>query len=375
MSKSRGTFISARAYLDQLDPAFLRYYYCCKINNTTDDVDLNLADFAQRVNSDLVGKITNLASRGAQMLQKRLGGKTGALDAKGAALLADFRAKAPEIAALYEARKFSQIPVEICHLADAANEYFDAAQPWNTIKTDPEATRQTLTSILALFRVLAIYLKPVLPEYAAKAERLLGDAPWTWDSIADSIENREIAPYEYLAARVDPEAVERMVEASKIAAPLAPGARGFAPAPAPSPAPPVPPPPPFSYGRGFAPAPDSAPPVPPLKPQIGIAAFEPLDLRVALVEKAEPVEGSDKLVRFALDLGPLGKRTIFSGIRAAYPDPSVLDGTRLVVLANLKPREMRFGVSEGMILSAGAAPPDFRVLAPAGDALPGDPIG
>ena len=215
MSKSRGTFISARTYLDHLDPAFLRYYYCCKLNHTTDDVDLNLSDFAQRVNSDLVGKITNLASRGAQMLQKKLDGRAGKMDAQGRAIWEAARAKSDEIAALYEGRKFSQIPVEVCKIADAANEYFDAAAPWNLIKTDPEAARCVLTSVLNIFRLIAIYLKPVLPVYAEKAERLFGEENWTWQSLDLAIEDHPIAPYEYLAVRVEQANVDKMVEASK----------------------------------------------------------------------------------------------------------------------------------------------------------------
>ena len=370
MSKSRGTFISARTYLDHLDPAHLRYYYCCKLNHTTDDVDLNLADFAQRVNSDVVGKITNLASRGAQMLHKNLGGRLGRLDEKGAALLADFRVKADDIAAFYEARKFSQIPVEVCRLADIANEYFDAAQPWKTVKTDPEATRQTLTTILNLFRILAIYLKPVLPDYAAKVERLFGEAPYDWRSLAATLEDRDIAPYEYLATRVLPEAVEKMVEASKPAGSAGEagstgntentGSTGSTDAPA---------------GNAPPPATPAAVSAPPLKPAIDLSAFDACDLRAALVEKAEPVEGSDKLIRLSLDLGPLGKRTIFSGIRASYPDPSVLDGKTLIIIANLKPRKMRFGISEGMVLSAGSDSSNYRVLTPDGAAAPGDAVG
>ena len=342
MSKSRGTFINARTYLEHLDPAYLRYYYACKINNTTDDVDLNLDDFALRVNSDLVGKITNLASRGAQMLHKSLDGRLGEMDAKGRALLQEFLARAETIAGHYEARRFSQVPVEVCHLADAANEYFDAAQPWKTVKTDPETTRKTLTSILNLFRILAIYLQPVLPRYAEKVAKLFGDEPYTWDSLQTTLENRAIAPYEYLAVRVLPEQVVAMVEKSRVAPPADKQA--------------------------------IEKPAPPLKTEIDIAAFGDIDLRVARVEKAEPVEGSDKLIRLAIDLGPLGKRTIFSGIRASYPDPSALDGSLIVIVANLKPRKMRFGLSEGMVLSAGFDHDKLRVIAPAGGGNPGDPI-
>ena len=343
MSKSRGTFISARTYLDNLDPAHLRYYYACKINNTTDDVDLNFDDFTLRVNSDLVGKITNLASRGAQMLNKKLDSKMGDMDDEGRAIVAEFRSRAQTIADHYEARRFSQVPVEVCRLADLANEYFDRKEPWKTIKTDPEATRQVLTSILNMFRLLTIYLTPILPRYSEKVAVLFGEYAYSWRSLDTDLENREISNYEYLAVRVLPEKVEAMVEASKVAAPN-PQA--------------------------------TAEPVEPLKPEVDIEQFAALDLRVALVENASTVEGSDKLIQLSLDLGALGKRNIFSGIRASYPDPSVLNGKQIVIIANLKPRKMRFGISEGMVLSAGGADhSQLCVLVPAGDAKPGDAIG
>ena len=343
MSKSRGTFISARTYLDNLDPAHLRYYYACKINNTTDDVDLNFDDFTLRVNSDLVGKITNLASRGAQMLNKKLDSKMGDMDDEGRAIVAEFRSCAQTIADHYEERRFSQVPVEVCRLADLANEYFDRKEPWKTIKTDPEATRQVLTSILNMFRLLTIYLTPILPRYSEKVAVLFGEYAYSWKSLDTDLENREISNYEYLAVRVLPEKVEAMVEASKVAAPN-PQA--------------------------------TAEPVEPLKPEVDIEQFAALDLRVALVENASTVEGSDKLIQLSLDLGALGKRNIFSGIRASYPDPSVLNGKQIVIIANLKPRKMRFGISEGMVLSAGGAGhSQLCVLVPAGDAKPGDAIG
>ena len=343
MSKSRGTFISARTYLDNLDPAHLRYYYACKINNTTDDVDLNFDDFTLRVNSDLVGKITNLASRGAQMLNKKLDSKMGDMDDEGRAIVAEFRSCAQTIADHYEERRFSQVPVEVCRLADLANEYFDRKEPWKTIKTDPEATRQVLTSILNMFRLLTIYLTPILPRYSEKVAVLFGEYAYSWRSLDTDLENREISNYEYLAVRVLPEKVEAMVEASKVAAPN-PQA--------------------------------TAEPVEPLKPEVDIEQFAALDLRVALVENASTVEGSDKLIQLSLDLGALGKRNIFSGIRASYPDPSVLNGKQIVIIANLKPRKMRFGISEGMVLSAGGAGhSQLCVLVPAGDAKPGDAIG
>ncbi len=343
MSKSRGTFINARTYLDHLDPAFLRYYYACKINNTTDDVDLSLDDFSQRVNSDLVGKITNLASRGAQMLHKSLDGTLGEMDEAGKALVEASRAKADIIAEHYEARRFSQVPVEVCKLADAANEYFDAAQPWKTIKTDAESTRKVLTTILNLFRLITIYMKPILPLYATKVEKLFLEDPYTWESLKTVLENRPVAPYEYLAVRVLPEQVAGMVDASKPAEPEVPVV--------------------------------AEPVLEPLKTEIEIGAFAASDMRVALVENATTVEGSDKLIQLTLSLGPLGTRNVFSGIRASYPDPTVLNGKLVVLLANLKPRKMRFGISEGMVLSAGSDSSKLCVISPAGNAKPGDPIG
>ena len=364
MSKARGTFLNARTYLDHLDPAALRYYYACKINHSTDDIDLNLDDFAQRVNSDLVGKITNLASRGAQMLGKRLGGALGAPDEEGLALLAAARDRADAIAALYEARKFSQIPVEACRIADAANEYFDRHAPWKSIQSDPEGTRAILTTVLNLFRVIAIYLAPILPEYAKKAAALFGEKDWTWDSLGKTIEGSKIGAYEYLATRVDPAAVEAMVEAAK---PKGAAAAGAAPAPAK----------PTAQGAAAAPAPATKPasqPKTPAKPQIEFPAFEAIDLRIGHVESCTAVPKSKKLVRFELDCGPLGHRTIFSGIRSAYPDPSVLNGKQVVFVANLAPREMKgVGVSEGMVITAGEPDTGLAVLTTLAPVHPGDP--
>ncbi|NLB68910.1 MAG: methionine--tRNA ligase [Lentisphaerae bacterium] len=347
MSKSRGTFINARTYLDHLNPAYLRYYYACKINNTTDDVDLNFEDFVSRVNSDLVGKITNLASRGAQMLNRNLEGKMGVMDAEGRSIVEKFREKAPIIAEHYENRRFSQVPVEVCRLADMANEFFDRKQPWNSIKTDLEETRKVITSILNMFRLLAIYLTPVLPEYSRKVSELLKEDAYTWKSLDRDLENQEISKYEYLAVRVGSEQVEKIIEATK---------KDMEP---------------VKKQKGSMPEKKN-----PLKPEIDIDQFNLTDLRVALVETAEVVEGSDKLIRLSLDLGHLGKRSILSGIRDAYPDPSVLNGKLIIVVANLKPRKMRFGVSEGMVLSAGGTDTaTLRVISPLGDTQPGDPIG
>lgn len=217
MSKSKGTFINARTYLDHLDPQYLRFYYATKLNGSTDDIDLNVSDFMTRVNADLIGKITNLASRGVQMLQKSLGGRLGDLDAGGETLIAVARERADCIAAHYEARDFSKALIEIRTLAETANRYVDTQAPWKQVKTEPETARQTLTAMLNVFRMLTIYLAPVLPVYAEKVARLLGDsAPYAWQDLQQSITNRQIAPYTYLAQRVETDTFDHIIKASRI---------------------------------------------------------------------------------------------------------------------------------------------------------------
>jgi len=216
MSKSKGTFVKARTYLDHLNPQDLRFYYACKLNGTTDDLDLNLEDFVNRVNSDLVGKITNLASRGAQMLHKRLDGKMGVMDAEGRALWETARGRADAVAEHYENRDFSKVMVEVRGLADAANQYFDTQAPWALVKTDPEAARQVMTSVLNIFRVLAIYLQPILPVYAGQVARLFNETAYQWADAQKAIEDTAINPYAYLATRVEMTAVEKMIAAGVV---------------------------------------------------------------------------------------------------------------------------------------------------------------
>jgi methionyl-tRNA synthetase len=336
MSKSKGTFVNARTYLDHLPPEALRYYYAAKIGGTVDDIDLNLDDFVQRVNSDLVGKITNIASRCAQMLHKRLGGRLGRPDAEGNALLAQCRAAAGDVAAHYEARRFNQAVVEICRLADAANAFFDRREPWKTAKTDEALTRATLTAALNAFRIIAIYLKPVLPKYAEKAAALFGESGWSWASAEESAFDRDLGPYEYLASRIDPAQVAAMTAAAAEkpaeTGEVAHESRASK-----------------NKGNGERVAGNT----PPLKPEIQFADFEKIDLRMAKVVSCETVPKSSKLLKFVLDAGALGTRTIFSGIRGAYPDPAALVGREVAFVANLAPRKMSVGVSEGMILFAG----------------------
>ena len=357
MSKSKGTFVNARTYLDNLPPEALRYYYAAKLGGTTDDMDLNLADFVQRVNSDLVGKITNIASRGGQMLQKKLEGRLGALDEEGRALVEKCRAASGTIAKFYEDRRFNQVVVEICRLADAANEYFDRREPWKTVKTDAEVTRTTLTAALNAFRLIAIYLKPILPAYADKAMKLFGETEWTWDSLGETLEDRSLGEYEYLANRIDSKQVDAMIAAATVK----PGESGE-----------------VSHesrasknkekqGTGKV---EQVP----LKTEVAFPDFDKLDFRVGVVEACEIVPKSSKLLKFTLDAGSLGKRTIFSGIRGAYPDPAALVGKEVVFVANLAPRKMSVGVSEGMILFAGEPGVNGGVVSPFAAAGGGTPV-
>ena len=357
MSKSKGTFVSARTYLDNLPPEALRYYYAAKLGGTTDDMDLNLSDFVQRVNSDLVGKITNIASRGGQMLQKKLGGMLGTMDEEGKALVEKCIAAGDVIAKHYEDRKFNQAIVEICRLADAANEYFDKREPWKSVKTDEEATRTTLTAALNAFRIIAIYLQPVLPEYAKKAMKLFGESCWTWESASETKENSALGEYEYLASRIDLKQVDAMVEAAK----AKPGESGEVSHESRA-----------SKNKDKAPSP--AKNASPLKEEIAFPDFEKVDLRVGVVESCEIVPKSSKLLKFVLDAGALGKRTIFSGIRQAYPEPEKLVGKEVVFVANLAPRKMSVGVSEGMILFAGEPGVDGGVLSPSSPASGGTSV-
>ena len=213
MSKSKGTFISARTYLNHLDPTFIRYYYACKLGGI-EDIDLNLEDFTQRVNSDLIGKITNLGSRGAQMLNKKLDGVMSEVSPEGKALIEKAQAKSEEIAELYESLNFAKAMTEIRDIADMANKYFDEKAPWKMIKEDEVATKKVLTDILNIFRILSIYLKPILPEYSNKVETLFGQDAYSWESLNDIIENHKINGYEHIATRVDPKKVELLVEES-----------------------------------------------------------------------------------------------------------------------------------------------------------------
>jgi methionyl-tRNA synthetase len=327
MSKSRGTFITARRYLDHLPAEALRYYFAAKLGAGVDDIDLSLEDFTARVNSDLVGKLVNIASRCAGFIARGGGRLAPAL--ADSALYAEFTAAAPRLASLYEARDYSQAIREIMALADKANQYVDANKPWALAK-DPARAAEVIavaTQGINLFRVLMVYLAPVLPQMACKAAAFLGAPLARWDEIEQPLLGTPLANYEPLALRLDPKQVSALVDtASNTETPKATSTD--------------------KKTSSKVTTPDSAA----TKPLISIDDFAKLDLRMARVAEASLVEGSDKLLKLTLELGE-ERRTVFSGIRKTY-SPEALVGRHVVVVANLAPRKMRFGVSEGMVLCA-----------------------
>jgi methionyl-tRNA synthetase len=317
MSKSRGSFIPARTYLEHLNPEYLRYYYACKLGPGLDDLDLNLEDFVSRTNSDLVGKFVNIASRCAGFIKSRFQGQL-ADELDDPDLYAAFVAAGEQIATLYEGREYGKAMREIMALADSANQYIDEHKPWVLAKDPDQEHRVQLvcTQGINLFRALLTYLKPVLPALAAKAEAFLDAGELDWAARATPLLGHTVRKFEPLLQRVDEKAVQAMVDAVRETA----DAR---------------------EKTDDAEQDDT----------ISIDDFMKLDLRVATVMKAEQVEGAEKLLRLTLDVG--GKeRQVLSGIRAAY-EPGALIGRQVIVIANLAPRKMRFGVSEGMVLAAG----------------------
>jgi methionyl-tRNA synthetase len=348
MSKSKGTNISIRSYLNHLDPQHLRYYFASKLNSSVDDFDWAETDFINRVNSDLVGKITNLGSRGAQMLGKKLGGKMSTLDPAGLALVKKAQAKSTEIAAAYDSLEFSKVIQEVRALADETNRYFDEKAPWKTSETDPAGTIQVLTSTLNIFRLLAIYLKPILPLYVQKVEKLFNEKAYDWDSLQTILTDKNIGEYQHLANRVEAEKVTAMMKETAAEMPAAvPATKAATAAPAVA----------GAAGSEF----------------IEIDQFNSVDLRVAKIVSAEAIPEADKLLRLTLDLGPMGQRQVFAGIKAAY-DPATLVGRLTVMVANLKPRKMKFGMSEGMVLAAGSGGAELFILSPDQGAKPGDKV-
>ncbi len=367
MSKSKGTSITARTYLNHLDPMYLRYYYACKLNSRVDDLDLNVTDFVNRVNSDLIGKITNLGSRGAQMLTKKLEGRLGTLSAAGKDLHARGVARAEEIAALYEGREFARAIETIREIADETNKYFDEQAPWKHTDAQKEETRAVLTLTLNMFRMIAIYLKPVLPLYSDKVAKLLNEQPYVWADHAKIVENASVNAYEHLATRVEAAKFEQIIADSM---PKDASGNPITTTPAASAAKPLKGNKTVTTQTSSVNAQTSAPTS---DAPISIDDFTKVDLRIAKIVSAEAVPEADKLLRLKVSLGEMGERQIFAGIKAAYK-PEDLVGRLTIVVANLAPRKMKFGMSEGMVLAAGQGGSDLFILSPDAGAQPGQRV-
>ncbi len=338
MSKSRGTFIKARTYLDHLNPEYLRYYFAAKLSAGVDDIDLSFEDFTQRVNSDLVGKVVNIASRCSGFIKKRFDGKLSAQCSE-PELFQQFTLASEEIAALYESREYGKAMREIMALADKANQYIDEKKPWLIAKE--EGKDQELHDICSmginLFRLLVAYLKPVLPGLANESESFLNIPGQTWPSDAEPLLDHEIKPFKALMTRVDEASITAIIDDSKenLAKIAEPVAKKFDP----------------------------------IANEIEFEDFAKIDLRIAKIVKAEHVKGADKLLQLTVDIGD-ETRNVFAGIKSAYK-PEDLEGKLTVVVANLKRRKMKFGLSEGMVLAAGPGGEDLWVLHPDDGAIAG----
>ncbi|HCD15930.1 methionine--tRNA ligase [Shewanella sp.] len=340
MSKSKGTFIKARTYLDHLDPEYLRYYYAAKLSSRIDDLDLNLEDFAARVNSDLVGKLVNLASRTAGFIVKRFDAKLAKVEDN--SLAESFLAKQELIAELYEGREYGKAMREIMALADVANAYVADEAPWQLVKNEETLARahQVCSVALNLFRILVTYLKPVLPRLATDVEAFL-KLELTWSGLALDMAGHEINPFKPMMQRIELDKVSAMVEASKESLKAT-----------------------EDTPKACSPLADD-----PISPTIEFDDFAKLDLRIALIKKAEHVPEANKLLKLQLDLGG-ETRQVFAGIKSAYA-PEDLEGKLTVMVANLAPRKMRFGLSEGMVLAAGPGGKELWILEPHEGAQPG----
>lgn len=336
MSKSKGTFIKAETYLDHLDPQYLRYYYASKLSGGVEDIDLSLGDFVAKVNSDLVGKLANLASRSTPMLFKKLDAALGTLDEQGQELIGKLVSAKEKIIADYEKLNYASVIRNITALADETNRYVEQNQPWATIKTDAEKTRQTLTAILNAVKILTIYLKPVLPTFAEKIEKLLNISPLAFANIEEILTEHKINNFERLIERIDEEKVKAMIDQSKEEQPAAPALAE------------------------------------PIEPECTIEDFMKIDLRVAKIVKAEAVENADKLLHLELQIGPI-KKNVFAGIAKAYK-PEELLGKTVICVANLKPRKMKFGISEAMVLAAGPGGKEIFILGVDPNAEPGQRV-
>lgn len=343
MSKSRGTFITARSYLDHVkNPEYLRYYYAAKLNSTMEDIDLNLEDFVARVNSDLVGKYINIASRTAGFVHKRFAGKLN--PSADNAVVAELKAAAPTIADAFAARDFGKALREIMRLSDLANSFVADKAPWVIAKQEgqEDTLQQVCSDALEMFRLLTLYLKPVLPKLASEIEAFLNIEALQWDSVENSLRTgHSINKYAHLITRVDPKAIAAMVDSNKENLQSAPAVTD-----------------------------KSAKPKEEAGDYISIDDFTKVDLRIANIVNAEHVEGADKLLKLTLDIGEENTRQVFAGIKSAY-DPAKLVGRLTIMVANLAPRKMKFGMSEGMVLAASDEAGGPFIMSPDAGAKPG----
>ena len=349
MSKSRGTFITAKSYLEQgLNPEWMRYYIAAKLNSKIEDIDLNLQDFIARVNSDLVGKYINIASRASGFIHKKFAGSLHAVS--GSALIARLTEKSDSIAADYENREYAKALREIMALADIVNEYVDANKPWELAKQEGMEARlhEVCSELINAFKILTAYLAPVLPNVAAQAAEFLNVPQLDWSHTASTLPaNHVIHQYQHLMQRIEEKQVNDLIDANKQSIQAAAEKQ---PAPA---------------AAGYE----------PVAPQCSFDDFVKVDMRVAKVLNCQAVEGSTKLLKFDLDFG-FEQRVIFSGIAASYPNPAELNGTMVIAVANFAPRKMaKFGVSEGMILSAADGKGQLKLLTVHEGAKPGDKVG
>ncbi|MBL4711116.1 MAG: methionine--tRNA ligase subunit beta, partial [Gammaproteobacteria bacterium] len=340
MSKSRGTFINAQTYLEHLDPQYLRYYLAAKLSNGVDDLDLNLDDFTARVNSDLVGKVVNIASRCAGFITKKFDKQLSA-ELPEPELYNDIVAAGEQIAAFYEAREYNKAVREIMAQADKANVYIDENKPWVLIKEEgrEEDVQRICTQGLNMFRVLMTYLKPILPATAAKSEAFL-NTEFTWANVEQPLLAHGINKFKPLLTRIEKDQIDAITEASTDNMTITENKPASGPL--------------ADY---------------PIADEISFDDFAKIDLRIAKIVKAEHVEGADKLLQLTLDLGGESKN-VFAGIKSAYK-PEDLEGKLTVMVANLAPRKMRFGLSEGMVLAAGPGGKDLFILNPDDGAVAG----
>lgn len=338
MSKSRGTFINAKTFRKHLDPQILRYYYACKFGPKPNDLDLSLDDLVARINADLVGKLANLPSRSAPMLNKKLDGMLGKIPEEVRPLIEKLKDAASDIADLYEQVEFGEVTRKVCALADEVNRYIDDKKPWIQINEDPEGARETITVTLNATKILSIYLKPILPEFCGKIEKLLCTGDLAWKDIPNDLEEKTIGKFKHLLQRVDPKKIEAMIEETKKEAQAMDGQKTEA--------------------------------------KTDICSFEEfmkVELKVGRVIEAFSVEGADKLLKIMVDVGEENNRTVFAGIKSAY-QPEDLVGRLIVVVTNLAPRKMKFGLSEGMALASGEGGKDIHLLFVDEGAVPGQRI-